>query len=127
MKFWNDDVPTVRMIDDEDSTFFITSVDPMMKSPWMEIKLTSAVEGLIGMEIVTSWVFKNMRISAGSEPTSMEEGGITETVDQINTFMGKFTDPEIKTKTYITFSRAVTAQYILLQLESEIPNFLGKF
>ena len=115
------------MIDDEDSTFFITSVDPMMKSPWMEIKLTSAVEGLIGMEIVTSWVFKNMRISTGSEPTSMEEGGITETVDQINTFMGKFTDPEIKTKTYITFSRAVTAQYILLQLDSEIPNFLGKF
>ena len=102
-----------------------------MTKPWLEVQLTSEVEGLTGLEITYvphGWNFLNeLRISAGLEPSSLTEGGYADEIDNtFQTFLVKYKGPAVTREiVYVSFPRAVTARYLLLQADYLIKSSLA--
>ena len=115
-----------RAFDDSWSTYFVTSLDSRMRGPWVELELTSEVSGVGGIQVSTyyGFNFRNVRISAGPEPSSQTDGELADSIEHVNTYLGQWTGDR-EDELYITFPTPVTAKYLLLQTDSGSPDYLG--
>ena len=107
---------------DTDSLYFLTALNH--PKPWLEIQLSSEVAGVAGLEILCSApatkYLGDVRISAGTQPAALVEGQKATTVEQVNTYIGKFKGPEGGGKTvYVSFPEPLLVKYILLQKEAD--------
>ena len=111
-----------RVIDGVDTNNYYFFTKPHTK-PWVEIQLSSEVAGVSGLEIQcgasATKYFGNVRVSAGTQPTALVKGMDATTVDNVNTYVGKYKGPEGGGATvYISFPEPLVVKYILLQKDA---------
>ena len=102
--------------------YFMTKPHP---KPWIEIRLSSEVAGVSGLEIMcgapATKYFGGVSIRAGTQPTALLDGEDGLTVDNnVNTYVGTYQGPEGGGETvYISFPEPMLVKYILLQKDAE--------
>ena len=111
-----------RVTDGVDTNNYYFFTKPHTK-PWVEIQLSSEVAGVSGLEIQCgapgTKYFGNVRVSAGSQPTTLVDGEDAQTVDNVNTYLGNYKGPEGGGAfVYISFPEPMLVKYILLQKDA---------